>query len=70
MNMTKMIDLRNTQGNKTIPYAEFIGKQDDFKGGTLAYYNIVGGPKNGATVTARILRELGIEVPKQLNNGR
>ena len=47
------------------PYAIFIGMQENVKGKPpVPLYNIVGGPKNGFTVSAQTLRKEGIKVPK------
>ncbi len=53
------------RGMKTEPYAVFIGRQEDVDGRPpLALYNIIGGPKDGATVTLRIIKEEGIKIIK------
>lgn len=49
----------------TKPYAVFIGHQENVAGKSpVALYNIIGGPKNGFTVSAKTLKEEGIEIPR------
>jgi len=47
----------------TEPYAVFIGRLDDVDGRPpLAQYNIIGGPRNGHTVSLRTLKKEGIKI--------
>jgi len=46
--------------------AEFVGWQDDYKGGGLALYNLtsdIEGHPAGSTVSDRTLRRLGYRIP-------
>lgn len=55
----------------TKPHAIFIGCQEDVGGKpSVPLYNIVGGPKNGFTVSAGTLKEEGIEIPRGGNSER
>ena len=48
-----------------LPYAVFIGMQETVNGKpAIPLYNIVGGSRDKAIVSAETLRKEGIEVPK------
>ncbi len=50
--------------NNKKPYAVFIGYQENIKGKPPEpLYNIIGGPKNKSTVSAKTLSKEGIKVP-------
>ena len=43
--------------------SKYAFAQDDFQGGVLHMFTIVGGPSDGSTVSAATLTALGIAVP-------
>ena len=51
----------------TKPYAVFIGNQETPEG-SIPLFNIIGGKRDGSTVTLKTLQELKIEVKDEKEN--
>lgn len=60
-----VIDYRQEEGQEAIMSAIFIGWQLNSAGQKVfPLFNIIGGERNGSTVTDKTLISLGIEIPE------